>query len=165
MFNPMGTDFTTDDEYEPLDFPWGNSNGPSGANVDNNHNVFTANGAFRFQNNGPVNIEQPVYNLVEDLSAVGTGEAVNNGNSHRPTDSANNSLNYGINGGLRGDTEKPEPIYYVIEELSDEATGRAEDYNDLPTVDPVYCAMEELNSEVSTQRINVQYPVLLSTNL
>lgn len=161
----MDKDFTTGHEYEPLDFLRGNTNGPSEANVDNNHNVSNADGAFRFQNNGPIYIEQRVYNLVEDLSAVGTGEAVNNGKSHRPNDGTNSGLRYATNGGLRGDTEKPEPIYYVIEEPSVEATVRPDAYYDLPTVDPVYCAMEELYSEDSTQHLNVQYPVLLSTNL
>ena len=161
----MNEDSAIGHVYEPLDFPREHRHVSSETNTDNNHNVLNADGTFSFQANGPINIEQRVYNLVEDLSVVSTGEAIHTSTNHGANEGTNNGLNYGINGGFRDDTEKAEPIYYVIEEPSVETTGQPHAYNDHPTVDPIYCALEEICSQVSTQRLNVEYPVLLATSL
>lgn len=144
MTNPLEDDSTTGHLYEPLDVPKEQKiSGPQSKadNGPNKNNHLNADNASMFQKYGPINLEQRVYNLVEDLPTPCPGEAVNDG--------PNDGLNNVPSGGLNSDSNRAEPVYHVIEGPFHEPTVKPDPRNSLCTEGPVYCTLEELYTDAS----------------
>ncbi|KAL9959626.1 hypothetical protein ACROYT_G032964 [Oculina patagonica] len=85
-------------------------------NIPDGHNIYGPRGSQEemSQNYGFCSVEQPVYNVLEDLSVKDSGETVNNGHSD------------------------PEPVYNVLEQPYAEGPEGPAWYGSVPVHGPVY---------------------------
>ena len=92
-------------------------------NIPEGHNIYGSGIGQEemFQNYGSSSTDQPVYNVLEDLSSRDSGETVNN-------------CPY-----------EPEPVYNVLEEPCAESSDGPAWYGAVPVDDPVYNTLEEPN--------------------
>ncbi|KAL9959628.1 hypothetical protein ACROYT_G032966 [Oculina patagonica] len=96
-------------------------------NISDGHNIFGPRDSQEemSQNNGLSGIDQPVYNILEDLSVKDSEETVNNG------------------------LYEPETVYNVLEEPYTEGSEGPEWYGSVPMEGPVYNTLEEPYAEGS----------------
>ncbi|XP_078342511.1 uncharacterized protein LOC144628300 isoform X2 [Oculina patagonica] len=96
-------------------------------NIPDGHTIFGPRDSQEemSQNKGLSGIDQPVYNILEDLSVKNSKETVNNGSN------------------------APEPVYNVLEEPYEEGSEGPAWYGSVPVEGPVYNTSEEPYAEGS----------------
>lgn len=150
--NSIDVDPTTGHVYEHLDFCGLNNNEDLETNADNDPQTSDADNISRLQKYGPINLEQRVYNLVEDLPATCSEEAVNNGPSGDPKIVLTSGLHKGDSDRencCNTDPSNREPLYFLIEETAEETTGASEPHEDLATDAETYCTLDEIHLDFS----------------
>ena len=117
--SPTEDNSQSDNLYAALNIPEGlNIYGPVNAQgaVHNALQESASDNDERFQTYGSICTDQPVYNVLEDLSGRDTVECLNNG---------------------------PEPVYNVLEDPYTEGSEGPACYGATPGDDPVYNTLEE----------------------